>query len=79
MLTVKCVRSCNTLNDLSNKVSAPNKTEDLNLRAFKMITAINESKVLTKHVTCKSKGRFNAKNVIQINGRIKLNVNMSKK
>ena len=25
----KCVGSCNTLNDLSNKVCVPNKTEDL--------------------------------------------------
>ena len=30
----KCVGSCNTLNDLSNKVSVPNKTEDLNLSVF---------------------------------------------
>ena len=27
----RCVGSYNTLNDLSNKVCAPNKTEDLNL------------------------------------------------
>ena len=27
----KCVGSCNTLNDFSNKVCVPNKTEDLNL------------------------------------------------
>ena len=31
---------CNTLNDLSNKVCVPNKTEHLNL-----ITGINESKI----------------------------------
>ena len=40
----RCVGSCNTLNDLSNKVCIPNKTEDLNLSAFNMITCINESK-----------------------------------
>ena len=40
----KCVGSCNTLNDLSNKVCVPNKTEDLNLKVFNMITEINESK-----------------------------------
>ena len=28
----KCVGSCNTLNDLSNRVWVPNKTEDLNTR-----------------------------------------------
>ena len=27
----RCVGSCNSLNDLSNKVCVPNKTEDLNL------------------------------------------------
>ena len=27
----------------------PNKTEDLNLRMFNLITGINESKTLTKH------------------------------
>ena len=34
----RCVGSCNTLNDLSNKAYAPNKTEDLNLSVFNMIT-----------------------------------------
>ena len=37
-----CARSCNTLNDLSNKVCVPNKAEDLNLNIFNMITGINE-------------------------------------
>ena len=27
----RCVGSCNTLNDLSNKVCVPDKTEDVNL------------------------------------------------
>ena len=38
------VGSYNALNDLSNKICFPNKTEDLNLRAFNIITRINESK-----------------------------------
>ena len=37
----RCVGGCNTLNDLSNKVCVPNKTEDLNLSVFNMITGIN--------------------------------------
>ena len=37
-----CAGSCNTLHDLSNKVCVPNKTEDLNLSVFNMITGINE-------------------------------------
>ena len=53
-----CVGSCNTLNDLCNKVWVPNKTEDLNLRIFNMITGINESKTLTKHISCECKCKF---------------------
>ena len=54
----KCARSCNTINDLSNKVCVPNKTENLNLSVFNMITGINESKTLTKHISCKCKCKF---------------------
>ena len=54
----KCVGSCNTLNDLSNKVCVPIKTEDLNLNVFNMITGINELKTLTKHMSCKCKCEF---------------------
>ena len=38
-------------NDLSNEVCVPNKAEDLNLSVFSMITRINESKTLTKHIS----------------------------
>ena len=54
----RCVRSCNTLNDLSNKVCIANKTEDLNLSVFNMITGTNESKTLTKHISCECKFKF---------------------
>ena len=54
----RCVGSCDTLNDLSNKVCVPNKTEDLNLSIFTMITVINESKTLIKHISCKCKCKF---------------------
>ena len=47
----RCIGSCNTLNDLSNKVCFPNKTEDLNLSVFDMISGINGSKTLTKHIS----------------------------
>ena len=49
----RCVGSCNTLNDLPNKVRVPNKIEDLNLSVFNMITAINESKTVKKHISYK--------------------------
>ena len=51
----RCVGSCNTLNDLPSKVCIPNKTEDLNLSVFNIITGINESKTLTKHISCECK------------------------
>ena len=57
----KCVESYNTLNDLSNKVCVPNKTEDLNIRMFNMITGMNESKKLTKHVSCECKCKFDGR------------------
>ena len=37
-----CAGSCNTLNDVSNRVYLPKKTEDLNLNVFNIITKINE-------------------------------------
>ena len=51
----RCVGRCNTLNNLSNKVCITNKTEDLNLSVFNMITGINESKTLTKRISCECK------------------------
>ena len=42
----RCAGSCNTINDLSNKLCVPNKIEDLNLSTFNKITGINESKRL---------------------------------
>ena len=50
----RCVGVCNTLNDWSNKVCVPNKTEDLDLSVFNMITGINEAKALKKHISCES-------------------------
>ena len=47
----RCVWSCNNLNDLSNKLCVPNKTEDLNVSVCNMITGISESKLWTKHVS----------------------------
>ena len=57
----KCVGSCNTLNDLSNKVCVPNKTEDLNIHVFNMVIGKNESKILTKDISCEFKCRFDGK------------------
>ena len=48
----RCVGSSNTLNDLSNEVCVTNKTEDLNIHVLNMITGKNESKILTKDISC---------------------------
>ena len=55
------VGSWNTLNDLSNKLCIPNKTEDLKLSVFNMITRVNESKTLTKDISCKCKCKFDSR------------------
>ena len=54
----RCVGCCNTLNDLPHEVCVPNKTEDLNLSVFNIITVITESKTLTKHISCECKCKF---------------------
>ena len=55
----RCVRSCNTLNDLSNRLCVPDKTQDLNLNVFNMITKKkNESKTLTKQISCNCVCKF---------------------
>ena len=57
----RCAGSCNIFNDLSNKVCIPNKTEDLNLSVFNISTGIKKSKILTKHISCKCKCKFDGK------------------
>ena len=54
----RCVGSCNTLNDLSNKVCVTIKTEDLTPSMFNMITEMNESKTLTMLISGKCKCKF---------------------
>ena len=46
----RCVGSCNTLNDLSDIVCISYNKEDLNLSVCNMITGMNESKKLSKHI-----------------------------
>ena len=59
-----CFGSCNALNDLFNKVCISNKTKDLNLSIFNIITGINETKILTKDISCECKCKFDGRNVI---------------
>ena len=49
---------CNTLDDLSGRICISNKTEDMNSSGFIMITKTNESKTLTKYISCQCKSKF---------------------
>ena len=55
-------RICNTLNDLSKKISVPNKTEDANLSIVNMMVRIIKSKNISK--TCKCKCKYDDKKCI---------------
>ena len=57
----RCVGSFNTLNDLFNKAWVPIETEDLNIHVFNMITGLNESKILTKDISCEWKFKFDGR------------------
>ena len=70
---------CNTLNELFNQICVRNRTEDLNISMFNIITGINESKTLTRHISCECKYKFDERKYIQINGRMTVNVDVSVK
>ena len=47
--------SCNTLDAPSDRICIPNKTEDVNLSVFNMVTRINELKILANHILCRKR------------------------
>ena len=56
----KCSRSCNVF--ISNKICVKqNKTKDVNLSVFNLITVTNELKTLIKWIPCKCKCIFDSK------------------
>ena len=69
---------CNTLNDQSYTVCVSNKTKELNLSVFNMITRINDSKILTKH-TPNVNASLMLVNVTRIKSGIMINVGVSAK
>ena len=68
-----------TLNDLSNRVCVSNKTEDLNLNVFNMITGINELKTLKIISHANVNVSLVVENVTQIKSGITINVHLSAK
>ena len=60
-------------------MSVPDETEDVNLNAFNMITKVNETKTLLKHISCHFKCKIESKNVRQIKNGIKISFDVSVK
>ena len=52
--------SSNSVDDLSTKICVPNKTKDINVTMFNMITKKNEAKKMVKHISCDCKCKFNS-------------------
>ena len=53
----KCTGSWNVL---SPKVSVLEETKDINVKAFKTITTKTEAEVMTEHISCDCKCKFNS-------------------
>ena len=53
----KCTGSWNVL---SPKVSVLEETKDINVKAFKTMTTKNEAEVMTEHISCDCKCKFNS-------------------
>ena len=53
----KCNGSCN---DLSPTICVLKKTKDINVKVFNRITNKNGAKIMTKHISCDRKCKFNS-------------------
>lgn len=69
----KCNGSCSTLSKISERSFAPNNIEKKKLNAFNLITRINTSRKLIKHISYKCKCKFDGKNVIHIKFEMAIN------
>ena len=47
----KCNGICHVADDLTTKRYVWSKSQDVNIKAFKMITVINEVKTIVKHIS----------------------------
>lgn len=53
--------SCNTFDDLNDKIHVPNKTIDVSSRMNNMVTGKSKSKSLIKHISHDCKSTFDNK------------------
>ena len=58
--TSKCSGNCNNINDPQAKICVPHVVKDLNVKAFNLMSRINETKNITWHETCKCECRLEA-------------------
>ena len=49
-----------TCNVLSPKICVPKETKEINVKVFNMITNKDEAKVMTEHISCDCKCKFNS-------------------
>ena len=56
----KCKMSCNVVDVLSTKICVPNKTKEVSVKRFSMVTRIDEAKALVKHISCDCKDKLNS-------------------
>ena len=66
--------------DRCTKICVPNKTENVDVKVFNMITGINETKTFTKNVSCDWNYKFDSKkNVIKTINGMEISANISAK
>ena len=75
----RCNGNCDTLDDPSGRIWIPNKTGDVNLNVFDMITRINKSKTLTKHILYDCKCKFSGSKCNSYRKWVKITVDVSVK
>ena len=57
----KCNGCCNAVDDLSTKMSISNKTKDINVKVFNIVTRLYEDNTLVKHISCDCKWKINSR------------------
>ena len=62
---------------MSTKLCAPSETKDVNIKIFKMITRINQTKLLVKHILCDCKCKLNNTTSDSNQNGIMININVS--
>lgn len=57
-------KNCNTVEDPFGRICIPNKLEYVNMKVFGMIKEINDSKTLTKYISCEREHEFDGRKYV---------------